>query len=142
MSDLRSSLTALISNILRRFLGADIDRPVFGPVAWSDLGAMACIILFMLLLHGTAAALVRHKTRQARAEAKELKDHFFGALGRPLYLLIWAYGIYLAASPMRLKLPANEQAAVRDLMDRLTTGHSPHSVAPQLPDSAQTVFSV
>ena len=119
MNDLPASLTTLVSNILRRFFGPDMDRPVFGPVAWSDLGAMAFIILCMLLLHGAAAALVRHKTRQARAEAKQLKGHFFGAASRPFYLLIWVYGLYLAAAPVRSKLPANEQATIRDFMDRL-----------------------
>ncbi len=119
MNDLASGLTAVVSNILKHFFGPDVDRPVLGPVAWSDLGAAACIVLFIFLLHAAAAILLRRKARQARDNSKELKHHFFGALGKPLYLLIWVYGLYIAAMPVLLKLPAEQRSAIRNFFDRL-----------------------
>jgi small-conductance mechanosensitive channel len=80
-----------------------------------------CLVLFVLFIHGLAAAFLRRKTRQAAAtEGKELRHHVFGALGKPLYVLIWIYGIYLAATPLLLKLPADESLRViRVLFDKL-----------------------
>ena len=70
-------------------------------------------MLFFVLVNGLAAALVRRKIRQAaRVETKQLHHHIFGVLGRPLYLLIWIYGIYIAATPLLLKLPAEEELQV------------------------------
>jgi hypothetical protein len=80
-----------------------------------------CLVLFVLLVNGFAAAFLRRKTRQAAAtEGRELRHHVFGALGKPLYVLIWIYGIYLAATPLLLKLPADESLHfIRVLFDKL-----------------------
>jgi small-conductance mechanosensitive channel len=107
-----SGLTALFSNGLRALFGTRMDSPVFGSISWTDLAATICLLLLVLLVHGLAAAFLRRKTKEAKADAKELKHHVFGALGKPLYLLIWIYGIYIAATPLLLKLPTDE--GVRD----------------------------
>ena len=121
LDQLFAGLTALISRALETLFGPSVNATVFGGVTWADLGAMTCLLLFVLLVHGLAAAFLRRKTRQAAATAgKELRHHFFGALGKPLYLLIWIYGIYLAATPLLLRLPADEGLRiVRVLFDKL-----------------------
>jgi small-conductance mechanosensitive channel len=117
---LTSGLTALVSGGLEALFGARINSPAFGSVTWADLAATLCLVLFVLLVHGLAVAFLRRKTQEAKAGAKELKHHVFGALGRPLYLLIWIYGIYIAATPLLLKLPADEGVQdFRQLFDKL-----------------------
>jgi small-conductance mechanosensitive channel len=119
LDELASTLTTLISNLLQQLFGAGMDRPIFGSVTLADLGVTACFILLIFLAHGVSVAFVRHKTKQAKADSKELKHHFFGALSKPLYLLIWIYGIYIAATPLLLKLPADEQSDVHGFFDGL-----------------------
>jgi small-conductance mechanosensitive channel len=116
-----TGLNALISRGLENLFGPAVNTAVFGGVTWTDLGTVLCLVLFVLLVHGLAAAFLRHKTRQADAtEGKELRHHVFGALGKPLYVLIWIYGIYLAATPLLLKLPADESLHfVRALFDKV-----------------------
>lgn len=109
LDPLLTGLTALISRGLENLFGSGINRPVFGDVTWADLGTVLCLVLLIVLVHGLMAAWLRRKTRQTAAmEAKELKHHVFGALGKPLYVLIWIYGIYLAVTPLLLKLPPGE----------------------------------
>jgi len=116
-----TGLTALISRGLENLFGPAVNTAVFGGVTWTDLGTVLCLVLLVLLVHGMAAAFLRHKTRQAAAtEGKELRHHVFGALGKPLYVLIWIYGIYLATTPLLLKLPADESLHfIRTLFDKL-----------------------
>jgi hypothetical protein len=116
-----ASVTALISRGLENLFGPGVHATVFGDVTWADLGTVLCLVLFILLVHSLTAAFLRRKTRQAAAtEGKEFHHHVFGALGKPLYVLIWIYGIYLAATPLLLKLPADESLRViRVLFDKL-----------------------
>ena len=81
---------------LEAMFGARMDNPAFGSITWTDLAVTGCLVLLVLLVNGFAAAFLRRKTKEAKADAKELKHHVFGALGKPLYLLIWIYGIYIA----------------------------------------------
>jgi len=119
LDELAVNLAALFSNAMKSLFGTGASHPVLGPVTWADLGASAFLILLIMLAHALAAAVLRRKTKEAKADAKELKHHFFGALGKPLYLLIWVYGIYLAATPLLLKLPAADESDVRGFFDRL-----------------------
>ena len=115
-----SALATLFSNGLKALFGDRMDNPAFGSITWTDLAVTICLVLLVLLVHGLAAAFLRRKTKEAKADAKELKHHVFGALGKPLYVLIWIYGFYLAATPLLLKLPADESLRViRVLFDKL-----------------------
>jgi small-conductance mechanosensitive channel len=116
-----TGLTTLISHGLENLFGSGINNPAFGDVSWADLGAVLCLVLFFLLVNGLVVAFLRHKIRQpTTTEGKELHRHVFGALGKPLYVLIWIYGIYLAAMPLLLKLPPDERLqVVRVLFDKL-----------------------
>lgn len=116
-----AGVTALISRGLENLFGRGVNATVYGGVTWADLGTVLCLVLVVLVVHGLAAAFLRRKTRQAAATAgKELHHHVFGALGKPLYVLIWIYGIYLAATPLLLKLPGDESLhVIRVLFDKL-----------------------
>jgi small-conductance mechanosensitive channel len=121
LNDIAAGLTALLARAMENFFGPGVNAPLFGSVTWLDLGATLCLVLFFLLLNGLAAAFIRRKVRQAaQVETKQLHHHVFGVLGKPLYLLIWICGIYVAATPLLLKLPPDEGLQfVRGLFDKL-----------------------
>jgi small-conductance mechanosensitive channel len=121
LDGLAAGLTALLSGAMERLFGPGAASAVFGSITWADLGATLCLVLLVLFANGVALAFLRYKTRQtAGGESKELHHHVFHALGKPLYLLIWTYGIYLAATPLLLKLPADEGLhLVRVCFDKL-----------------------
>ena len=117
---LTSGLTTLFSNGLKGLFGARMDGIAFGSITWTDLAVTVCLVLLVLLVNGLAAAFLRRKTKEAKADAKALKHHVFGALGKPLYLLIWICGIYIAVTPLLLKLPADEGVQdFRQFFDKL-----------------------
>jgi small-conductance mechanosensitive channel len=103
-----AAFSAAVANILTQFFGSDVDRVIIGSLTPADLVASAVFLVIILLIHWTAAKLLHRKVREAGAEAKEMKHHLLAALGKPLYLLIWIYGVYFAVMPLWLKLPANE----------------------------------
>jgi hypothetical protein len=74
-----------------------------------------------LLLNAGVAILLRTKRQAAAAEAKPIWHHrAYIALGKPLYILIWAYGAYLAFTPVLLKLkPEQGLTTLRHAMDLL-----------------------
>jgi small-conductance mechanosensitive channel len=121
LDPLFAGLTALISRGLENLFGSGVNAPVFGGVTWADLGTVLCLVLFVLLVNGLAVTLLRRKTRlAAMTSGKELHHHVFGAVGKPLYALIWIGGIYLAATPLLLKWPAGESLRViRVLFDKV-----------------------
>ncbi len=121
LDPLFAGLTALISSGLETLFGPGVNAAVLGDVTWADLGTVLFLVLFVLLVNGLAVAFLRRKTRQATVTAgKELHRHVFGALGKPLYALIWIYGIYLAATPLLLKIPPDEGLdAVRAGFDKV-----------------------
>lgn len=119
LNDLASGLTTIISNLVRWLFGPGLDHPIWGPITWLDLEITAGFILFILALHVQAAVLLHRQGRKAETDSKPIRNPLSDALARPLYLLIWIFGIYLAATPLRLKFPAELQPGVRDLFDRL-----------------------
>jgi small-conductance mechanosensitive channel len=114
-------LTKLFIHWIERLFGPKADNMVFGSITSADLGVMLCFVLLVLVLNGLAAAIVRYKSNQARAAAVEdMQHHFFGALGKPLYALIWAYGIYFAATPLLLNLkPDAGLHIIREALDNV-----------------------
>jgi small-conductance mechanosensitive channel len=121
LATLTAGLSALIADGLKALFGAGLDRPALGAFTWNDLTATICLVLLVLLVNGIAAMLLRRKIKTAsQADPKGFEHRFFGALGKPLYLLIWIYGIYIAATPLLLKLPTDgELQVVRGFLNKL-----------------------
>ena len=113
-------LTADLESSIARLFGPSAQNTVFGAVTRADLGAMLCYLLLIVAVNGVAVAFIRRRTRRedATSERTELHRRVFTALGRPLYILIWLYGIYFAATPVLLKLPPSEGLqAVRQFLN-------------------------
>lgn len=121
VDNLTAGLTALLTRGMQDLFGPGADHAAFGNVTWADLGATVCFLIAFLLLNVLAVAFVRRKVRHtAKVEAKALHHHVFGALGKPLYLFIWICGVYVAATPLLLKLPPDEELKfVRGFFDKL-----------------------
>lgn len=121
LASLTAGLTALILDGLKALIGPGLDGTALGSITWADLAVTVGLVLFVLLVNGLAAAILRRKIAAAlKADAKGFEHRFFGALGKPLFLLIWIFGIYIAVTPLLLKLPANgELQLVRELFDKL-----------------------
>lgn len=100
------TLSVLLENWIRREFGIGAEQRAFGLITWADLGAMACFLLAALLLHLAAAAIVRRRAKpvEPQVTGNTLRHHVLGALGRPLYVVIWIYGVYFALTPLLLKL--------------------------------------
>src|ERR1700730_6226743 len=92
----------------------DLATRLWGPVAAESIVgsitlADAAIALFYLLLaiaaHTAAAFYVKRRSRSAVPDQLvDWRHHVFAALGKPLYILIWIYGVYFAANPLVMKL--------------------------------------
>jgi len=82
---------------------------------------LICFVIFIAMVNGMAAAYLRRRIRKTETdiETKAWRAQIFVAAGRPLYLLIWIYGVYLAATPLLLKLPdSTPPPLARQLFDK------------------------
>ena len=123
--DLLDGLSIYVTTLLRQWLGhffpADAGTPIFGSVTWMDIGLMLCLMLVVLFLNLVAFAFVRHKLKHVsrKPEEKKLQHHVFGAIDKPLYVVIWIYGIYFAATPLLMELgPSQGLRIVRDVFSK------------------------
>lgn len=125
LNSFTAGLTKLLTGWMQDLFGPGVNQTVFGSVTWADLAATFCFVLLVLFVNLAALAWVRRKIKQSKpadatTDAKGMQHHVFDALGKPLYLLIWIYGIYFAITPLLLKIPPDEDLhAVRDFLDKL-----------------------
>lgn len=113
LDHMAGGLSAMISKELEHIFGSGAGAPVIGRITWGDILATVCFLLFILLVNVLAFAYVRRKIRKLiRTEGKQIHHHILDAISRPLYLLIWVYGIYLAATPVLVKLPPAEESQI------------------------------
>ena len=113
------AVSALLHQGLDEIFGSAVEDKVIGPFSWVDFGATACFILSFLAVHALVAALLHRKKKNLKqdaavtakgSETKALHLALFEAVGRPLYLLIWVFGGYLALAPLLIKLPPSPEA--------------------------------
>jgi len=107
LDTLASNLTTLLRLLFESVFGA--PTRLAGEVAWVDLGVTPCFVLALAVAHRAAALLLRRQSRQTEAqpETSGWRPQFWRIVGRPLHLLIWVCGVYLAATPVRLRLSAD-----------------------------------
>jgi small-conductance mechanosensitive channel len=113
-------LAGLVGDSLERLFGASVRTRVVGEISWVDLATSVCLVLLVLAVHGLCAWVVRRRIRLAEGQPTGScwRGEVFRAIKKPLYLLIWVYGGYLAATPLLLRLPATEGVhPVRQIAD-------------------------
>lgn len=119
LDQIAKGMTGILAGTAGELFGPGINRPVAGQITWSDLFVAAVLAIVFCVLHGLAALFLKRKTGQADAEAKHLKRNGLGALDKPLYLLIWIFGIYVSLTPLLLKLPREQLTGVHHIFDAL-----------------------
>lgn len=122
LDTLAANLSELLAGLLERVFGLGVRNSLWGGVSWADAGVLLGLVLLVLLVNGLAASFLRRRIRQAEAhpESRQWRPQLWRTVGRPLYLLIWVYGAYFAATPMLLKLPAAQGLhPLRQLFDKL-----------------------
>jgi small-conductance mechanosensitive channel len=79
---------------------------VFGSVTWADLGVAVVFILATLLLQVLIAALLWRRASPSgeQADAEGFRNDSLRVVGKPIYLLVWVYGLYLASTPLLLRI--------------------------------------
>ena len=110
LEDVAEGLTSLLSKSMEQ-LGPWMMQPALGPITWSDLGVMLCFLLGMLLLNLVVGGWLRHRKKHAQPDAEGIhwRRKLLDAVGKPAYLLIWVFGIYLIATPLVPKLTGGEK---------------------------------
>ncbi|HTV98386.1 MAG TPA: mechanosensitive ion channel domain-containing protein [Steroidobacteraceae bacterium] len=90
---------------LQRLFG-EATHPIIGSLSSVDLGAVVGLMLAALALNALAAWYIRRKTRHMSSAdgATSLRLRALAALGKPIYVLIWICGIYVASLALLMKL--------------------------------------
>jgi small-conductance mechanosensitive channel len=118
LAALASDFFGFWSNLFYQHLGPTFSKPALGPFTLADLAAALGILVLTSVLHLLAGLLLRERANAAKADQKETKHHVFQASTKPLYLLLWTFGVYFAVAPLLVKLPANT-AVLRESLDRV-----------------------
>lgn len=114
-----ATATARLEALISWLFGSNVSVAAIGTLTVTDVVAIAIYLAFALILHLLVGALVRRRSRpNSSASALLTQHHVVAALGNPVSLVIWIYGIYFAATPILLKLPRETGgAALRNLLD-------------------------
>lgn len=99
MHSFAAALDSLLAGWAGSLPGDLAGRRVVGSLTWAHLAITAAFLLLALLVSAAAAMLVRRRSRK-RPGGAPFARHFARAVSKPLYVLIWAYGIYFAISPL------------------------------------------
>ena len=119
MDQLLATITASLAGGFARVAGPAVSRPLLGPITGGDLLIVALYLALALGLHAAAAFILgrKHSASIDRGLAS-WQRRAYQALGRPLFIMIWVYGAYLAMTPVLLRLgPSPGIASLRRAMD-------------------------
>ncbi len=115
-----ASITALIERAIARVGGAPTLQPLMGSVSAADLYTIGVFIALAVVANAAIALFLRRRRAAISHAQPAWHRKTYLALGKPLYILIWVYGLYLAMTPLLLKLrPDQGLAALRTAMDLL-----------------------
>lgn len=112
---------ATLEAMWRQLVGPAADANVVGSITWAQLLVSASFLALALVGTAVAAWVVR---RSASASGdgtlvRESLGHMARALGKPLHVLIWAAGLYFAATPFVALTGPQGQAGSIQALSRL-----------------------
>jgi hypothetical protein len=116
------TVTAQLEDCLVRWLGAGLNDTVIGSVTRADLAVFLLYLLAAAVISLLAAAILRHRSRPGlpSESPNALNRNVLGALRKPLHVLIWIIGLYIAATPLLARLgPGQDVSAFEKMMDLL-----------------------
>ncbi|HXS67756.1 MAG TPA: mechanosensitive ion channel family protein, partial [Candidatus Polarisedimenticolia bacterium] len=112
-------LNHFLSRTLEKVFGPGIHQPVVGGITWADIGMLGCLLLLVLLLHSLIAFFVSRKVSRIKAQP-DWHFHLLTSFTKPVYLLVWIYGLYFSATLLCSRFVLNEStAAVQEVFDKL-----------------------
>ncbi|HEX4264046.1 MAG TPA: mechanosensitive ion channel domain-containing protein [Verrucomicrobiae bacterium] len=100
--------------------GPHVHDALLGRITWIDVALVVCLLFVFVLVHALAAAFLRWKAARIKEESQPAlwRLRLFTACSKPLYFLIWLYGLYFASTLLLLKLPL-DAASLQPLLDKL-----------------------
>ncbi len=122
LETLANNLVALLSVVMEGAFGNAVHTPLIGGITPVDIAALLVMGLLVLAANRLATAFLRRKIREADAQpdSRAWRTQMWRTLGRPLHLIIWVYGAYLAATPVLLQLRSvRDPHPVQQLFDTL-----------------------
>jgi small-conductance mechanosensitive channel len=115
-------VTIKLEALTASLLGPSADKLVAGSVTWTDIAIALCYLLLASVSNAAVASYVkwRSKLTVSGSPAPAWRHRAYTALGKPLHMLIWIYGVYFAATPLLIKLKPDEGLdALRKVLDLL-----------------------
>jgi small-conductance mechanosensitive channel len=97
-------LTGRLDEWAASLLGSFAHVQVVGSLRLSELAVSGFYLVLAILLHAIARWYVRHRQQPPDTTKISLIHRAFAAVGKPLYLLIWLLGAYVAAVPLLIQL--------------------------------------
>ncbi len=117
-----ATLTSMLEHAFESLFGPGVHTPVIGPLTWGDLGVSLFFVVLVLFVNVVAVSFLRHHRRRAeqQPDGGGWRQHMIHVVGKPLYVLIWIYGIYLSITPLLLRLtPSEGPHPVRHVFNQL-----------------------
>jgi small-conductance mechanosensitive channel len=109
MDSFFSTLDVLIRDGITRLIGAAAGHEIVGSITLADACVSVCFLLLTLLVDARAGAIMRRRTPVTATDDTTVRHHVFRALGKPLHVLIWLCGLYLAAAPLVRTATSSEE---------------------------------
>ncbi len=99
-------LTSIVHDWVKHLLGATAVRAAFGVLTWSDLVVAIGVLFCVLVVHALVAVAMRHTKRKGAVTVASWPSFHLvvEALGKPIYVLIWLFGIYVSIMTLLLSV--------------------------------------
>jgi len=113
-------VNGFFSNVMEGIFGVHVHDAILGRVTWVDVGMIVCLLLIFLLIQIFMTILLRWKTTKIKeGKSAPWHLHLLATSSKPLYFLIWLYGIYFALTLLRLRLSSGPSSVLQPVLDRL-----------------------
>src|ERR1700736_926906 len=118
MDTLLVTIASRLEAILPSAMGPSATHVAIGSITWADVVTVLIYFACAVIVNGFVAWYVGRRSKGSAWRPVQVHHQLFAALGKPLYILIWIYGTYLAATPILLKLaPADGLTDARHVMN-------------------------
>ncbi|MDB6084361.1 MAG: hypothetical protein JWN43_2242 [Gammaproteobacteria bacterium] len=108
MDTLFAAITARLEAILPSAMGPSGNHVAIGPITWVDVVTVLIYLACAVVANVVVAFYVGRRSKSSASRRALVHHQLFAALGKPLYILIWIYGAYLAATPILAKLTPDD----------------------------------
>jgi small-conductance mechanosensitive channel len=117
-----SAVTNVLQGWTERIVGPSVGNPVFGSVTWGDLCVAAVFLVLTLVLSALVAFVLWRRTEASKTQVEDeaFRKDSIAVIGKPTYLLVWIYGVYLASTPFLLRMGEGQDwRIVLNFVDKL-----------------------